>query len=40
MRPEAVRPVMCVSSWAERSSMGMSLPARNDQSRVLAGRAT
>ena len=38
--PEEVRPVICVSSIADRSSMGISPPSFRDQSMVVSGSAT
>src|SRR5438876_707293 len=39
IRPEELRPVMCVTSSGDRSSIGTADPACSDQSIVLAGSA-
>ena len=39
IRPAELRPVMCVTSAGDRSSIGIADPASRDQSMVLAGSA-
>src|SRR5438105_7128970 len=38
IRPEGLRPVMCVTSSGDRSSIGTADPACSDQSMLLTGR--